>query len=110
MSPTRGRRSERQPGMRFARAAAAHPPGAALAGLRTDRRRVRGASALGRSRGNARAVLEDRLAWRLGVRQNLGVDVDDDLMALARGAGIDSVMEGRSPRGGPTHPPVAGPS
>jgi len=51
--------------------------------------------ALGRSRGNARAVLEDRLAGLIRVRQDLGVDVDHHLVALARGAGVDTVVEGR---------------
>jgi hypothetical protein len=40
--------------------------------------------ALRRSRGNARAILEDR-----------GIDVDHHLVALARGAGVDAVVEGR---------------
>ena len=51
--------------------------------------------ALRRFRGNADAVLEDGLAGMIGVRQHRGVDVDDDLVALARGAGIDAVVEGR---------------
>jgi len=41
--------------------------------------------ALRRFRGNAHAVLEDGLAGR--------VDVDHDLIALARSAGIDAVMK-----------------
>jgi len=51
--------------------------------------------ALRRSRGNARPVLQDRLARRLGVRQHLGIDVDHYLVALARRAGVDAVMESR---------------
>jgi hypothetical protein len=47
-----------------------------------------------RFRGTARAVLEDRLARLIRVRQCGGVDVDDHLIPLARGAGIDPVMEG----------------
>jgi hypothetical protein len=50
--------------------------------------------ALGRSSWNARAVLEDGLARRIGVRQDLGLDVDHDLVALARGAGIEAVVQG----------------
>ena len=55
--------------------------------------RVAGQAA-GRFRGNVRAALEDGLAGRLRVRQHGGVDVDDDLVALARRAGIDPVVEG----------------
>ncbi len=51
--------------------------------------------ALGRFRGNARAVLEDGLARLIGVRQDGGVDVDDDLVPLAGGAGVDLVMQRR---------------
>jgi hypothetical protein len=40
--------------------------------------------ALRRSRGNTRAILEDR-----------GIDVDHRLVALARGAGVEAVVEGR---------------
>jgi hypothetical protein len=50
---------------------------------------------LRRFRGNARTLFEDRLAGRLRVRQHRRIDVDDDLIALARGAGIDLVMERR---------------
>ncbi len=57
--------------------------------------RLASQAALGRSRGNARAVLEDGLARRIGIRQDLGVDVDDHLVALARGAGIHPVMQCR---------------
>jgi hypothetical protein len=49
--------------------------------------------ALRRFRGHARAVLEDRLAAMLGVGQDCRVDVDDDLVPLARGAGIDPVVK-----------------
>ena len=48
---------------------------------------------LGRFCGAVRAVFEDRLTGRLHVRQHRRVDVDHDLVALARGAGIDSVVE-----------------
>ena len=50
---------------------------------------------LGRFCRNVRAVVEDRLAGRISVRQHRRVDVDHDLVALARGAGIDSVVERR---------------
>jgi hypothetical protein len=49
--------------------------------------------ALGRFRGNAHAVLEDGLAGRVWLREHGRVDVDYDLIALARSAGIDAVME-----------------
>jgi hypothetical protein len=49
----------------------------------------------GRLRGNARPIPEDRLARLVRIGQDLGVDVDDHLVALARGAGIESVMQGR---------------
>src|SRR5437660_508177 len=49
--------------------------------------------ALRRFGGNAHAVLEDGLAGLIGVREYGGVDVDDHLIALARGTGIDPVME-----------------
>ena len=49
----------------------------------------------GRFRGNARPVLEDGLAGLIRIRQHRGVDVDHDLVALARGAGIELVVEGR---------------
>jgi hypothetical protein len=51
--------------------------------------------ALGRSSWNARTVLEDGLTWRIRVRQDFGIDVDDYLVALARGARVDAVVEGR---------------
>ena len=50
---------------------------------------------LGRFCGNVRAVVEDRLTGRISVRQHRRVDVDHDLVALARGAGIDSVVKRR---------------
>ena len=42
-----------------------------------------------------RAVLEDRLSRRLRIGQHRRVDVDDDLVPLARRAGIDPVVQGR---------------
>jgi len=39
--------------------------------------------ALGRSSRNARVVFEDGLAGLLGIRQDLGIDVDHHLVALA---------------------------
>jgi hypothetical protein len=51
--------------------------------------------ALGRSSWNARAVFENGLARLIGVRQDFGVDVDHHLVALARSAGIDAVVQGR---------------
>jgi hypothetical protein len=51
--------------------------------------------ALRRSSWNARAVLEDGLARLIRVRQDFGIDVDHYLVALARGAGIDAMVEGR---------------
>ncbi len=49
----------------------------------------------GRFRGNARAIFEDGLARLIGIRESRGIDVDDDLIALSRSAGIDAVVEGR---------------
>ena len=49
----------------------------------------------GRFRGNVRAVLEYGLAGMIGIREDRGIDVDDDLIALSRSAGIDAVVEGR---------------
>ena len=49
--------------------------------------------ALRRFRGNARAAFHDGLARRIGVGQDIGIDVDDDLVALARSAGVDPVVE-----------------
>jgi hypothetical protein len=45
--------------------------------------------------GNARAVLEDGLARLIRIGERRGIDVDHHLIALARGAGIEFVMEGR---------------
>jgi len=42
-----------------------------------------------------RAALEDRLARRIGVRQHRGIDVDHDLIPLARRTRIDSPVQGR---------------
>jgi hypothetical protein len=49
--------------------------------------------AAGRFRGNVRTALEDGLAGRVRVRQHGRVDVDDNLVALARRAGIDPVVQ-----------------
>jgi len=49
----------------------------------------------GRFGGNARAAVEDGLAGLIGVGEHRGVDVDHHLIALARGAGVDTVMERR---------------
>ena len=46
-------------------------------------------------RGEVRAFLEQRLAGLIRIGEDGGVDVDDDLVALARGAGVDAVVEGR---------------
>jgi len=51
--------------------------------------------ALRRLRGNARALLEDRLPRLLGIRQHWGVDVDHYLVAFPRRAGIEPVMQRR---------------
>src|SRR6266446_6774111 len=48
---------------------------------------------LRRSRGNVGAAIEDGLTRRLGITQHRGVDVDDDLVTLARSAGIEGVVE-----------------
>ena len=58
-----------------------------------DPARVAG-QALGRSSWNARAVLEGRLAGRIGVRQDLGIDVDHDLVALPGVAGVEALVKG----------------
>jgi len=50
---------------------------------------------LRRSRGNAHAVLEDRLSEAIRIREDRGVDVDHDLIALAGRARIDPVMQRR---------------
>jgi hypothetical protein len=49
---------------------------------------------LRRSSWNARALLKDGLAGLLGVGQDLGIDVDDDLIALARSTGVEFVVQG----------------
>jgi hypothetical protein len=41
------------------------------------------------------AVLEDGLAGLIGIRESRGIDVVDHLVPLARGAGSESVVEGR---------------
>jgi hypothetical protein len=46
-------------------------------------------------RGNANAVFEDRLAGVIGIREQRGIDMDDHLVALARGAGVDAVVQCR---------------
>jgi hypothetical protein len=51
--------------------------------------------AAGRFCGNAHAVFQDGLAGLLGIGKGRRVDVDDHLVALTRGAGIDAVVEGR---------------
>jgi hypothetical protein len=51
--------------------------------------------ASGRFRGNVRAILQDRLAWLIGVSQRWSLDMDHDLVALAGGAGIETVVQGR---------------
>jgi hypothetical protein len=42
--------------------------------------------AAGRFRGNVRTALEDGLAWRVGIRHDGSIDVDDDLVSLTRSA------------------------
>ena len=49
--------------------------------------------ALGRSRGNVCAAVEDGLSRRFGIGQHRSIDVDDDLVALARGSGIEGLMK-----------------
>jgi len=51
--------------------------------------------ALRRFRGNADAVVEDRLAWVIGVCQHRGIDVDHHLVARPGGARVEAVMERR---------------
>jgi hypothetical protein len=48
-----------------------------------------------RFRGNVRAVLEHRLAGLIGIHERRRIDVDDDLVSLPRGAGIDAVVQRR---------------
>ena len=50
---------------------------------------------LRRSRGNARAAVEDGLPGRLGVGEHGGVDVDDHLVPFSRRPWIDAAMKGR---------------
>ena len=49
--------------------------------------------ALGRFRGNVRAVLEDGLPGLIRICENRAIDVDDYLISFGRRAGIDAVME-----------------
>jgi hypothetical protein len=49
----------------------------------------------GRFRGNARAPFEDRLPRLIRIRQRRGVDMDHHLVALARGARIELVVQRR---------------
>ena len=49
--------------------------------------------ALRRFRGNARTVFEDGLARVIGIRQDVGVDVDHHLIAFARRTRIDLLMQ-----------------
>ena len=51
--------------------------------------------ALGRFRGNAHAIFQDRLAGRVGVLEDGRIDVHHDLIALARRTRINTVMERR---------------
>jgi hypothetical protein len=51
--------------------------------------------ALRRFRGNACPVLEHGLAGLIRIGERRGVDMDHDLVALARGAGIEAVVKGR---------------
>ena len=39
------------------------------------------------------AALEDGLAGRVGIRQDGSIDVDDDLVSLARRLGIQALVE-----------------
>ena len=48
-----------------------------------------------RFRGNVGAIFEDGLAGLIGIGEGRGIDVDDDLVPLSRGAGIYSRVEGR---------------
>ncbi len=49
--------------------------------------------ALRRFRGNVGAVLEDRLAGLVGIREERGIDMNHHLISLCRGAGLDAVVE-----------------
>ena len=49
--------------------------------------------AAGRFRGNVHPVFEDRLTRLIRIGEHKSIDVDHDLIMLARRAGIDSVME-----------------
>ena len=51
--------------------------------------------ALRRFRGNARAIFEEGLAGLIGIGKDRRIDVDDDLVTLARSAGIEAEMERR---------------
>jgi len=51
--------------------------------------------ALRRFCGNAVATLEDAIARLIGIRQDRRIDVHHHLIALARRAGIDAVMQRR---------------
>jgi hypothetical protein len=42
-----------------------------------------------------RTVLQNRLAGRVRIRHDRGIDVDHDLISLARSAGIDAMVERR---------------
>lgn len=46
-----------------------------------------------RFRGNVSATVQDRLAWRVGICEYRRVDVDHDLVPLARGAWVEIVLE-----------------
>ena len=51
--------------------------------------------ALRRFRGNARTPFHDGLAGRVGIGQHVSIDVNDHLIALARGTRIEPVMKCR---------------
>ena len=40
-------------------------------------------------------LLEDGLAGLIGIREDRGIDVDDNLISLSRSPGIDAVVQGR---------------
>ena len=48
-----------------------------------------------RFRGNVSAVFEDRLPRLIGIREHRSIDMDHHLVALARSAGIQTVVERR---------------